>query len=176
MTVHNLSKNISKKCWHSFVFLVIYTSLSLRYEKQSLGAESQPSLLWKSDKKYFKKVLDKRDWMRYYIKADSHRELIKSLRESSVPWKLNNAKGNHAHMISSQMLEQHPRSEPLRRSWLANVAKIKKICANKIWNSITWIILRAIQVLRYIYWRVWSWLRTNAGGVLNTCKSNGKKW
>ena len=21
--------------------------------------------------------------------------------------------------------------------------------------------------------RVWSWLRTNAGGVLNTCKSNG---
>ena len=23
-------------------------------------------------------------------------------------------------------------------------------------------------------WRVWSWLRTNAGGVLNTCKSNGK--
>ena len=23
-------------------------------------------------------------------------------------------------------------------------------------------------------WRVWSWLRTNAGGVLNTCKSNEK--
>ena len=23
-------------------------------------------------------------------------------------------------------------------------------------------------------WRVWSWLRMNAGGVLNTCKSNGK--
>ena len=26
----------------------------------------------------------------------------------------------------------------------------------------------------YFLWRVWSWLRTNAGGVLNTCKSNGK--
>ena len=24
------------------------------------------------------------------------------------------------------------------------------------------------------YQRVWSWLRMNAGGVLNTCKSNGK--
>ena len=25
-----------------------------------------------------------------------------------------------------------------------------------------------------LFWRVWSWLRTNAGGVLNTCKSNGE--
>ena len=25
----------------------------------------------------------------------------------------------------------------------------------------------------YIGWRVWSWLRMNAGGRLNTCKSNG---
>ena len=24
--------------------------------------------------------------------------------------------------------------------------------------------------------RVWSWLRMNAGGVLNTCKSNGQEW
>ena len=24
--------------------------------------------------------------------------------------------------------------------------------------------------------RVWSWLRTNAGGMLNTCKSNGDIW
>ena len=24
-----------------------------------------------------------------------------------------------------------------------------------------------------LYWRVWSWLRTNAGGVPNTCKSSG---
>ena len=30
-------------------------------------------------------------------------------------------------------------------------------------------------VLKFFFlWRVWSWLRTNAGGVLNTCKSNGK--
>ena len=26
------------------------------------------------------------------------------------------------------------------------------------------------------YQRVWSWLRMNAGGVLNTCKSNGKSF
>ena len=28
----------------------------------------------------------------------------------------------------------------------------------------------------YFLWRVWSWLRTNAGGVLNTCKSNAEAW
>ena len=28
---------------------------------------------------------------------------------------------------------------------------------------------------RYNFLRVWSWLRTNAGGVPNTCKSNGAK-
>ena len=32
-------------------------------------------------------------------------------------------------------------------------------------------LLEPIKVL-HILWRVWSWLRTNAGGVLNTCKSN----
>ena len=25
-----------------------------------------------------------------------------------------------------------------------------------------------------LFWRVWSWLRTNAGGMPNTCKSNGE--
>ena len=29
------------------------------------------------------------------------------------------------------------------------------------------------KVLRYNFSRVWSWLRTNAGGAPNTCKSNG---
>ena len=29
-----------------------------------------------------------------------------------------------------------------------------------------------IEVKKF-YWRVWSWLRTNAGGMPNTCKSNG---
>ena len=28
--------------------------------------------------------------------------------------------------------------------------------------------------VRKLYWRVWSWLRTNAGGMPNTCKSNGE--
>ena len=31
-----------------------------------------------------------------------------------------------------------------------------------------------LWLARILNWRVWSWLRTNAGGVLNTCKSNAK--
>ncbi len=31
------------------------------------------------------------------------------------------------------------------------------------------------SVLRYNLLRVWSWLRTNAGGMPNTCKSNGRE-
>ena len=125
----------------------------------------------------FQKVLDKMNRLRYYIRADSHSGLTKSLQKlyrllmmrGSVPWKLNNAIRNHAHMISSQMLDF------VSAMRMQNINKTRFV-RNTIWNSITWIILRAIQVLQYIYWRVWSWLRTNAGGVLNTCKSNGAKW
>ena len=35
----------------------------------------------------------------------------------------------------------------------------------------TW--FEALRCFRYHFLRVWSWLRTNAGGVPNTCKSNG---
>ena len=54
-------------------------------KEHGAGAESQPGVPEESDKKYFKKVLDKRNSMRYYIKADSHRALIKSRWEGSVP-------------------------------------------------------------------------------------------
>ena len=34
------------------------------------------------------------------------------------------------------------------------------------------LIFRGVSVAFCFLWRVWSWLRMNAGGVLNTCKSN----
>ena len=42
--------------------------------------------------------------------------------------------------------------------------------AVKTRDSQTVVLSEKIQTL---YQRVWSWLRMNAGGVLNTCKSNG---
>ena len=34
-------------------------------------------------------------------------------------------------------------------------------------------VITAKQLSKHLNMRVWSWLRMNAGGVLNTCKSNG---
>ena len=84
---------------------------------------------WAGHKKYFKKVLDKMNALRYYIKADSHSGLTKSLQsfyrplmiERQCSLKTKQCNRNHAHMISSQMLEQYPRNEPVGRSWLVNV-------------------------------------------------------
>ena len=66
----------------------------------------------RGDKKYFKKVLDKLNDLRYYIKADSHSGLTKSLQsfykplmiERQCSLKTKQCNRNHAHMISSQML------------------------------------------------------------------------
>ena len=67
----------------------------------------------RGDKKYFKKVLDKLNDLRYYIKADSHGGLTKSLQsfykplmiERQCSLKTKQCNRNHAHMISSQMLD-----------------------------------------------------------------------
>lgn len=44
-------------------------------------------------------------------------------------------------------------------------------------NSSWWFIesryLEDFGLRKTLNWRVWSWLRLNAGGMLNTCKSNG---
>ena len=35
--------------------------------------------------------------------------------------------------------------------------------------------IHIINYLKFIQWRVWSWLRMNASGRLNTCKSRGNR-
>ena len=48
--------------------------------------------------------------------------------------------------------------------------KILELIARSDYSE-TW--FEAWKRFRYNFLRVWSWLRTNAGGVPNTCKSNG---
>ena len=55
----------------------IYIVVAEIQQSKPLELNACRGCLERSDKKYFKKVLDKRNWMRYYIKADSHRELTK---------------------------------------------------------------------------------------------------
>ena len=62
----------------------------------------------------------------------------------------------------------------LWKYWKAN--KYSKQVSSFIWTrSMFWLeIPEEIQVtIQTLQWRVWSWLRMNASGRPNTCKSNG---
>ena len=84
--------------------------------------------------------------------------------KASVPCKLNNVKTNYKHLGQLMELFKRKRKTANENSWVillrANYSK-------------TWFEPR--KRFRYNFLRVWSWLRTNAGGVPNTCKSNGVK-
>ena len=58
-------------------------------------------------------------------------------------------------------------STPLKRRRILGT-ETKTIGKNEIAINASFVFLPDHNFL----WRVWSWLRTNAGGVLNTCKSN----
>jgi len=53
---------------------------------------------------------------------------------------------------------------------MVRFAAIKKYTQNPTLISIN---LRLSQIKQHLQWRVWSWLRMNASGRLNTCKSWG---
>ena len=76
-----------------------------------------------------------------------------------VPWKLHNAK-------QLDFESNKPDATSLRRS---NPSVNETTILLQEWHFEP----TGSQIDYGLLWRVWSWLRTNAGGVLNTCKSNG---
>ena len=66
------------------------------------------------------------------------------------PWKLNN---NQKRMCGRAFLEREAFAKS-KNNFLTTNRKSQSAFSIKL------------------YWRVWSWLRTNAGGVPNTCKSS----
>ena len=75
-----------------------------------------------------------------------------------VPWKLHNAK-------QLDFESNKPDATSLRRS---NPSVNETTILLQEWHFEP----TGSQIDYGLLWRVWSWLRTNAGGVLNTCKSN----
>ena len=105
-------------------------------------------------------------------------------RAGVVLWKLNNAVHQNLVYDASQIQCTFQCTETTDWLWLKNHNDMYKIHTSNrnffypvSWNSWTGYqkIIWASQ-LCHILWRVWSWLRTNAGGVLNTCKSNEVDW
>ena len=57
--------------------------------------------------------------------------------------------------------------------WLK--VEITRSLFEQIFVSNWWAKIGTLYVLLILNWRVWSWLRLNAGGRLNTCKSSERK-
>ena len=102
-----MKKVLTGICNSCNIYIVV-ADITLRATRRVMGRGSD-----RGDKKYFKKVLDKLNDLRYYIKADSHSGLAKSLQsfykplmiERQCSLKTKQCNRNHAHMISSQMLD-----------------------------------------------------------------------
>ena len=102
-----MKKVLTGICNSCNIYIVV-ADITLRATRRVMGRGSD-----RGDKKYFKKVLDKLNNLRYYIKADSHSGLTKSLqsfykplmKERQCSLKTKQCNRNHAHMISSQMLD-----------------------------------------------------------------------
>ena len=80
-------------------------------------------------------------------------------KQRDVPWKLNNVRKT-AYANKHQKVKRVFRNSRQRLYILLRARKHSK----NDFIQLSW--------LRYHLLRVWSWLRMNAGGVPNTCKSN----
>ena len=95
---------------------------------------------------------------------------------SGVPCKLNNEKHERNTKGRFWLRLKLFLKMSVRNYWdcvrIANEEILEyKLRAN---DSMNWFYAFGNGCLRYHLLRVWSWLRTNAGGVPNTCKSNGR--
>ena len=119
--------------------------------RTELSAEN--SRIWAEAKKFEKKCLTKGYQVWYTKNPPSKRR---------VPCKLNNV---------------NKRSTRKGRETFSSRARLEKALGFKfLWSyelGFNKIDLNSASCLDTILLRVWSWLRMNAGGVLNTCKSNG---
>ena len=117
----------------------------------------------KISKKY-KKVLDIGKWVWYYKRADPL--------------------GSRKHLenyIVQERIESAGNAEESAKLWeQARKKQTSQVKSETVLKETQWIWrpsevseLQCWETLKRLNSRVWSWLRTNAGGVPNTCKSNG---
>ena len=124
---------------------------------------------------FLKKSVDKKGRACYINWAAAERrkrELLKSSRR--VPWKLNIVRRNSNVSELKQNL-----STSKEKGFYELVGNKYKI---PFWDFEARDSFRKLMIilseswLWYHFLRVWSWLRTNAGGMPNTCKSNEAPW
>ena len=148
-------KNRKKVLTFVFWGAIIHKSLARATSRAGklrlqLHTNSANERLWKSSKK-----LEKSSWQRAWKVV-----IYLSCAKRRAPCKLNNV-----------MNTKHQILDSLSRSSIAWSGTTLNFFEAMIMVSIIW--FEQLGCLNTILLRVWSWLRMNAGGVLNTCKSNG---
>ena len=107
------------------------------------------------------KKLEKSSWQSENDVLSLKPAATSSLR--CAPCKLNNVTNT-----------KHQKGDGCLRSFKKACKEQRQFISLKLSLSFNKIDLRNFGSLNTILLRVWSWLRMNAGGVLNTCKSNGE--
>ena len=87
--------------------------------------------------------------------------------ESQGPWKLNSVRQERKHTQYPLILTQIEKNPETRNCF-------QKQTPMSVYELQTQIMISTAFAVLIPFLRVWSWLRTNAGGVPNTCKSNGE--
>ena len=131
--------------------------------EEQLGASRK--VFWKR----WKKRLTNAKRCDIIIKPLNGRATKRAAGKRDGPWKLNNER---TLLIASKSLQKRLREN-------SSPKEIGRKNGNEPENILSGFRTRKRHEIccgRFrIFQRVWSWLRMNAGGVLNTCKSNGRR-
>ena len=151
-----------KSCWQPLKVMINYTSCrwndnnkqKKNLKKLLTDKENYDKLFWlsKNDrnswKRKNKKVVDERLQVRYNKQAVAKRQQTGTL-----------------------IIEQQP-SLKIQKIFSERTLLIRVIEANDFQNNSNGWMANVILTEQTLLTRVWSWLRMNAGGVPNTCKSS----
>ena len=130
-------------------------------EKKQKNATWSERKCRKETRKKFWKPLDKRNWVWYTIQA------VAKSGNKPVPWKLNNERRENKARNVERRTKELVKFQRSTHNLITNCdtqGKVKERIKLEKVNSGT-------KYREIFYSRVWSWLRMNAGGVLNTFKS-----
>ena len=118
------------------------------------------------NQKNFQKSVDKSFWRWYYMQAVSERRAWRSSKTARGPWKLNSVRQERKHTQYPLILTQYEKNPAMRNYCHTDAKERHELQTQNMISTATAVLIPFL--------RVWSWLRTNAGGVPNTCKSNGE--
>ena len=141
--------------WKKYLLFVLRSSKLIEHQKSAWQNEIKQC---QNFEKKIKKVVDK---------TNSNCYTKQAVRQA-------NASENSTEHLENYIVQRTKNKPVILRQGCWKVPKLKNEITQRIWVSVQskWA-NGSERTCQRLNSRVWSWLRTNAGGVPNTCKSNG---